>query len=164
MTETVATPRTGPTGLGRSLIGKLESIPVALPVFVLRLGVSLVFFRSFLTKLASWDSTILLFANEYNVPVLPPVLAAVLATALEIAGPVMLTLGFGTRLAAAAMLGMTLVIQLFVYPQSYPDHLLWAGPLLYLLLRGAGAWSIDARIRAAGAPTPSADTSRNPAP
>jgi putative oxidoreductase len=75
-------------------------------------------------------------------------LAAILATALEIAGPVMLTLGLGTRLAAAAMLGMTLVIQLFVYPQSYPDHLLWAGPLLYLLLRGPGAWSVDARIRA----------------
>jgi putative oxidoreductase len=62
----------------------------------------------------------------------------------------MLTLGLGTRLAAAAMLGMTLVIQLFVYPQSYPDHLLWAGPLLYLLLRGPGAWSVDAGIRAAG--------------
>jgi putative oxidoreductase len=46
------------------------------------------------------------------------------------------------------MLGMTLVIQLFVYPQSYPDHLLWAGPLLYLVLRGPGTWSIDARIRA----------------
>ncbi len=150
MTETISAPRTGLTGLGRSLIGKLESIPVALPVFVLRLGVSLVFFRSFLTKIDNWDTTILLFENEYNVPLLPPGFAAILATALEIAGPVMLTLGLGTRLAAAAMLGMTVVIQLFVYPQSYPDHLLWAGPLLYLLLRGAGAWSVDARIRAAG--------------
>lgn len=150
MTETVSAPRTGMSGLGRLLIGKLEQIPVALPVFVLRLGVSLVFFRSFLTKIESWDTTILLFANEYHVPFLPPGLAAFLAAALEIVGPVMLTLGFGTRLAAAAMLGMTLVIQLFVYPQSYPDHLLWAGPLLYLLLRGPGAWSVDARIRTAG--------------
>ena len=150
MTETISAPRTGLIGLGRSLIGKLEQIPLALPIFVLRLGVSLVFFRSFLTKIDKWDTTILLFENEYNVPLLPPGLAAILATALEIAGPVMLTIGFGTRLAAAAMLGMTLVIQLFVYPQSYPDHLLWAGPLLYLLLRGPGAWSVDARIRAAG--------------
>jgi putative oxidoreductase len=150
MMETVSPPGSGLIELSRSLIAKLESIPVALPILVLRLGVSLVFLRSFLTKVASWDTTILLFENEYNVPLLPPGLAAILATALEIAGPVMLTLGLGTRLAAAAMLGMTLVIQLFVYPQSYPDHLLWAGPLLYLLLRGPGAWSVDARIRAAG--------------
>jgi putative oxidoreductase len=151
-------------GLGRTLIAKLESIPVALPIFTLRLGVSLVFFRSFLAKIASWDTTIMLFENEYNVPLLPPGLAAILATAVEIAGPVMLTLGFGTRLAAAAMLGMTLVIQFFVYPQSYTDHLLWVGPLLYLLLRGPGAWSIDACIRTADTSTLTADTNRNPAP
>lgn len=83
----------------------------------------------------------------FNVPILPPATAAVMAAALEIVGPVMLVLGLGTRLAAAAMLGMTLVIQTFVYPTSYPDHLLWAGPLLYLLLRGPGKWSIDAIIR-----------------
>ena len=162
MIELGTAPRAGLIGIGRRLIGKLDSIPLALPVLVLRLGVSLIFFRSFLTKVASWDTTILLFENEYNVPLLPPGFAAFLAAALEIAGPVMLVLGFGTRLAAAALLGMTLVIQFFVYPQSYADHLLWAGPLLYLLLRGPGAWSIDARIRAAGASTPSADTSRNP--
>jgi putative oxidoreductase len=149
MTELTGAPQTSLIGLGRSLIAKLESIPVALPILVLRLGVSLVFFGSFLTKVASWDTTILLFENEYVVPVLPPGLAALIATAVEIVGPAMLALGIGTRLAAAAMLGMTLVIQIFVYPQSYPDHLLWAGPLLYLLLRGPGAWSIDARIRAA---------------
>ncbi|MFM9844784.1 MAG: DoxX family protein [Dongiaceae bacterium] len=159
MVETTTASRTGLIGLGRSLIAKLERVPIALPILVLRLGVSLIFFRSFLTKIASWDTTIMLFENEYNVPLLPPGLAAVIATAVEIAGPAMLALGFGTRLAAAAMLGMTVVIQLFVYPSSYPDHLLWAGPLLYLLLRGPGAWSIDARIRAA---TQSADTSRNP--
>jgi putative oxidoreductase len=139
----------GVIALGRSLIALLERVPLALPVFVLRLGVSLVFFRSFQAKFASWDTTLLLFEDEYQVPLLPPGFAAVLAAGLEVVGPVMLVLGFGTRLAAAAMLGMTLVIQLFVYPQSYPDHLLWAGPLLYLLLRGPGAWSIDARIRPA---------------
>jgi len=139
----------GPLALCRSAIVALESIPAALPELVLRLGVSLVFFRSFLSKIESWDTTLLLFENEYQVPLLPPGIAAFLATGLELVGPIMLVLGFGTRLAAAAMLGMTLVIQLFVYPQSYADHLLWAGPLLYLLLRGPGRWSIDARIRAA---------------
>jgi putative oxidoreductase len=141
---------TGPTGvfgLYRAIFKSLERVPVALPELVLRLGVSLVFFRSFQAKILDWNTTILLFENEYNVPILPPGVAAVMAATLEIVGPIMLVLGSGTRLAAAAMLGMTLVIQIFVYPQSYPDHLLWAGPLLYLLLRGPGKWSVDAVIR-----------------
>jgi putative oxidoreductase len=141
---------TGPSGvfgLCRAIFKSLERVPAALPELVLRLGVSLVFFRSFQAKVADWNTTILLFENEYNVPILPPVFAAFMAAAIEIAGPIMLVLGFGARLAAAAMLGMALVIQIFVYPQSYPDHLLWAGPLLYLLLRGPGKWSIDALIR-----------------
>ncbi|HEY7687873.1 MAG TPA: DoxX family protein [Dongiaceae bacterium] len=149
MTSTSAVRSNGLAGLCRSIITLLERIPVALPEFILRLGVSLVFFRSFLAKIASWDTTVLLFANEYNVPLLPPDFAAVMATGVELLAPIMLVLGLGTRLAAAAMLGMTAVIQVFVYPGSYPDHLLWAGPLLYLLLRGPGAWSIDARIRGA---------------
>ena len=66
---------------------------------------------------------------------------------MELAAPIALVLGLATRFAAAAMLGMTLVIQIFVYPGSYPDHLLWAGPLLFLLLRGAGAWSVDSFLR-----------------
>jgi len=137
----------GPLARCRPVIEMLESIPVALPELVLRFGVALVFFRSFLSKIESWDTTLLLFENEYQAPFLPPGIAAFLAAGLELVGPIMLVLGFGTRLTAVAMLGMTLVIQLFVYPQSYPDHLLWAGPLLYLLLRGPGRWSIDARIR-----------------
>jgi putative oxidoreductase len=138
---------TGFIGLCRAAFMALERVPVALPVLVLRLGVSLIFFRSFRAKMADWNTTLLLFEHEYQVPILPPAVAAVTAAAIEIAGPIMLVLGLGTRLAAAAMLGMTLVIQIFVYPQSYPDHLLWAGPLLYLLLRGPGKWSADAVIR-----------------
>jgi len=134
-------------GLALRIIHALESIPVAVPALVLRLGVALVFWRAGQTKLASWDITLALFADEYKVPVIPPELAAYLAATLEHAGPVMLVLGLGARLGAAAMLGMTLVIQIFVYPTSYPDHLLWAGPLLYLVLRGPGAISIDHAIR-----------------
>lgn len=146
-TEVQARTPAGAVGIYRCVFKWLESIPVALPELVLRLGVSLVFYRSFLNKIAGWDTTISLFENEYNVPVLPPTLAAYIATAVEIAGPVMLVLGLGTRFAAAAMLGMTLVIQIFVYPTAYRDHLLWAGPLLYLLLRGPGKWSLDRFIR-----------------
>jgi putative oxidoreductase len=129
------------------IIRGLEAVPVAVPAFVLRLGVALVFWRSGNVKIASWESTLQLFANEYRVPLLPPELAAWIATAVELTTPILLLLGLATRLGAAAMLGMTLVIQIFVYPENYPDHLLWAGPLLYLILRGPGACSIDHLIR-----------------
>jgi putative oxidoreductase len=66
---------------------------------------------------------------------------------IEIAGPVLLALGVLTRPAAAILIAQTIVIQIFVFPENYPDHLLWAGPLLYLLLRGPGKWSFDAAIR-----------------
>jgi putative oxidoreductase len=137
----------GPGHLARSLIDRLEQVPVALPELVLRLGVALAFWRSGNVKLASWGSTLQLFTDEYRVPVLPPEVAAYLATTVELTTPILLLLGLATRLGAAAMLGMTLVIQLFVYPENYPDHLLWAGPLVYLILRGPGAISIDHLIR-----------------
>jgi putative oxidoreductase len=130
-----------------AVVQALERVPMAIPQLLFRLAPAVVFWRSGQAKLASWDTTILLFANEYNVPLLPPELAAYLATAVELAAPMALILGLGTRLAAAAMLGMTLVIQVFVYPASYSDHLLWAGPLLFLLLRGAGSWSLDRLVR-----------------
>ena len=133
--------------LADGAIGLLDAVPVALPALLLRLGVALAFWRSGNVKIASWSTTLQLFANEYRVPVLPPEIAATLATAVELTTPILLVLGLATRLGAAAMLGMTLVIQLFVYPENYPDHLLWAGPLLYLVLRGPGAISIDHLIR-----------------
>ena len=137
----------GSRPLGQAVIARLEAVPLAVPAFVLRLGVALAFWRSGNVKIASWDATLQLFANEYRVPLLAPELAAWLAAAVELTTPLLLLLGFATRLGAAAMLGMTLVIQLFVYPENYPDHLLWAGPLLYLILRGPGAFSIDHLIR-----------------
>jgi putative oxidoreductase len=137
-------------GAVRAIIFRLEQIPVALPELMLRLGVALVFWRSGLTKLPFGNiSTLALFQDEYRVPLLPPELAAYLATSIELVVPWLLLVGLGTRLGAAILLGQTLVIQLFVYPEDYPDHLLWAGPLLYLLLRGPGAWSIDRLIRGA---------------
>jgi putative oxidoreductase len=128
-------------------IALLERVPVALPQLLFRSGMALVFWRSAQSKLASWDTTILLFQEEYKVPLLPPEFAAYLATTVELTTPVLLVLGLATRLGAAAMLAMALVIQLLVYPQNYPDHLLWAGPLLYLILRGPGVLSFDHLIR-----------------
>jgi len=129
------------------VLAALESIPLALPQLLFRIGVGLVFWRSAQSKLASWDTTILLFREEYRVPLLPPELAAYLAATVELTTPILLLLGLATRLGATAMLGMALVIQFFVYPQNYPDHLLWAGPLLYLIARGPGTLSLDHLIR-----------------
>ena len=140
-------PLNGIAALPLRALSLLERLPFAIAPLFMRFGMGLVFWRSAQTKLANWDTTLLLFREEYRVPVLPPELAAYLATAVELTAPVLLVLGLGARLGAGAMFAMTLVIQLFVYPQSYPDHLLWAGPLLYLVLRGPGTLSIDHLVR-----------------
>ena len=117
--------------------------PTSILALAFRLAVAAVFFRSGMTKLASWDATVALFDMEYMVPILPAAFAAVLATATEIGASLLLIAGLGTRFAAAALLGMTLVIQLFVYPENWPDHLLWGSILAYLVTRGGGALSAD---------------------
>ena len=143
--------RTSPGGLigcYRAICEALERVPLAVPVLVMRAGIALVFWRSGLSKLPLGnEATVGLFRDIYQVPILPPELAAYVATTIEIGAPVLLALGVLTRPAAAILLAQTLVIQIFVFPENYPDHLLWAGPLLYLLLRGPGRWSFDAAIR-----------------
>jgi putative oxidoreductase len=108
--------------------------------------VATVFWRSGMTKIANWDVTVSLFDMEYMLPLLPPELGAYLATSAELTFPVLLVLGLGTRFAAAGLLGMTLVIQLLVYPENWPDHVLWGSILAYLLTRGGGALSLDRPI------------------
>jgi putative oxidoreductase len=144
----------GITDIPAHALRLLERIPVAVPELLFRLGMGLVFWRSGQSKLASWDTTLLLFREEYRVPVLPPDLAAYLATAVELTAPVLLVVGLAARMGAGAMLGMAVVIQLLVYPQSYSDHLLWAGPLLYLVLRGPGVLSLDHLVRRRLLPRP----------
>lgn len=92
------------------------------------------------------DGAIELFRSEYALPLLPPELAALLAASAEHVFPVLLLLGIATRLSAAALLGMTLVIQCFVYPGAWPTHGLWAALMLLLMARGAGRFSIDRLI------------------
>ena len=114
---------------------------------VARFAIASVFFLSGRTKVEGWlsitDSAYALFADEYKLPLISPHLAAHLAAYAEHLFPLLLVLGLCTRLSAAALLGMTAVIEIFVYPDAWPTHLLWAGLLLYLIGRGAGPLSLD---------------------
>jgi putative oxidoreductase len=92
------------------------------------------------------DSTYELFRTEYNLPLISPELAAHLSAYAEHLFPVLLILGLFSRLSALALLGMTLVIEVFVYPDAWPTHLSWAGLLLIIISRGAGAISLDRRL------------------
>jgi putative oxidoreductase len=121
----------------------LEAIPYTVLAVPLRLAVATVFWSSGMTKLANWDTAVALFADEYRLPLLPPDLAASMAASIELSAPVLLVLGLLTRPAAAVLLGMTAVIEIFVYPQAWPTHIQWAAMLLVLLCRGPGALSLD---------------------
>jgi putative oxidoreductase len=124
-------------------IGLLERISYWLLALPLRLGAAAVFWNSAQTKLANWDATLELFADEYKVPLLPPEIAAHLALGIELTTPVLLVLGLFTRAAALVLLAMTTVIEIFVYPLAWPTHIQWAAMLLVLLCRGPGKLSLD---------------------
>ncbi len=112
-----------------------------------RISIAAIFFLSGRTKvdgvLHITDGTYELFRSEYKLPLVPPEVAAHLTTCAEHLFPVLLVLGLFTRLSALALLGMTVTIQVFVYPDAWPTHLSWAALLLYLIGRGAGALSFD---------------------
>ena len=129
------------------LFGQLDRVPYAVLTLPLRFAVATVFWNSGMTKLADWNATWSLFTDEYQVPLLPPELAANLALAIEVTMPVLLVLGLLTRAAALLLLAMTAVIEIFVYPQAWPTHIQWAAMLLVLLCRGAGSLSLDALIQ-----------------
>ena len=112
-----------------------------------RIGIAAIFFYSGRTKVTGFltltDSAYELFRTEYKLPLVPPEIAAHLAAYAEHLFPLLLVLGLATRLSALALLGMTLVIQVFVYPDAWPTHLSWAAMTLYLAGRGAGRLSLD---------------------
>lgn len=118
-----------------------------------RLAIAAIFFMSGRTKVQGWlsltDGAYELFRTEYRVPLLAPELAAHLAAYAEHLFPLLLVLGLFTRLSALALLGMTLVIQVFVYPDAWPTHLSWAALLLYLAGRGGGRLALDRALRIA---------------
>ena len=117
--------------------------PMSLLEFGMRLAVGATFFRSGMNKFESFDTAIALFRDEYRLPLLPPDIAAYVGTTVELSAPVLLVLGLFARLGAAALLVMTLTIQFLVYPENWPEHLMWASILAYVLSRGPGALAID---------------------
>lgn len=125
------------------LIAWLGRFPVGLLQLLFRVTIGDVFWSAGMTKIASWQTTIVLFRQEYKVPVLPPELAATLAASVELSCPVLLVLGFASRLATLPMLGMTFVIEAFVYPEDWNEHLIWASLLLFILTQGPGPLSLD---------------------
>jgi putative oxidoreductase len=122
-------------------------LPGAALLLIARLGVAAVFLQSGRTKVQGFltitPATYQLFETDYKLPLISPHLAAHLATYSEHLWPTLLVLGLFTRVGAAALFVMTLVIEIFVYPDAWPTHLSWAGLLLPLIARGGGAWSLD---------------------
>lgn len=122
-------------------------------LLIARVGIAAVFFLSGRTKVTGFmtlkPSTYELFRTEYALPLIPYDIAAHLATLAEHTFPVLLVLGLFSRFAAAGLLFMTLVIEIFVYPDAWPTHLIWGGLLLLVIARGAGRWSLDRVLRLA---------------
>jgi putative oxidoreductase len=128
---------------GRALA---ERIPCSVIALASRVGVADIFWRSGRTKVNGFsirEETFYLFREEYKVPLLPPDLAAWLSTVGEHVFPVLLVIGLASRLSALALFGMTLVIQLFVVPSGWPEHVLWLSLLGLIVARGPGAISLD---------------------
>ena len=122
-------------------------LPPSLLLLVQRLGIAAVFFMSGRTKVDGWftinDSAFELFRTDYQLPFIAPVPAAYAATTAEHLFPILLVLGLFTRVSAGALLVMTAVIEIFVYPDAWPTHLSWAGLLLPLIALGGGKLSLD---------------------
>lgn len=141
----VTRPLTGhplPTALLR-LRALLDAAPFSLFQLLMRVAVGAVFFKAGLLKYQSWELTLLLFRDEYKVPLMDPMLSARMATFNELTFSTLLFLGLGTRAATLPFLGMLAVIQTFVYPDAWTEHLMWGSTLLVLLFRGGGAISLD---------------------
>jgi putative oxidoreductase len=159
-----ALPRTGRrNGFGHAvdtLTAWCERIPHGVIAFIARFSLAATFWQSGQTKVENFqidlirgdvqvgvprlaESAVDLFRDEYALPLLPPEWAAPLAATAEHVFPLLLLIGLATRFSASALLVMTLVIQLVVYPAAYPTHGLWAALLLYLMARGPGVLSVD---------------------
>ena len=130
----------------RKILGLADRIPFWLIQCAARVAVATVFWNSAQSKLASWQVTQQLFAMEYHVPLLSPDIAAPLATATELAGSILVFFGLFARLGALALLGVVAVIQLFIFPGNWAEHLLWSSLLLLIVARGAGKISLDYMI------------------
>lgn len=142
------------------VIGFFERIPNTFIALIARISIAAVFWTSAQTKVQGFvvdiitgdvhlgwprlsDSVVSLFRDEYKLPIVAPEIAAPMAATAEHLLPLLLLIGLGTRFSALALLGMTMVIEVFVYPDAYPTHGTWAAVLLYLMARGPGKLSVD---------------------
>jgi putative oxidoreductase len=133
-----------------SVVRLADRIPATIIGLVIRIGVADVFWRSGQTKVDGWrvtETAVQLFRDEYRLPILSPEVAATLAAISEHLFSALLVVGLAARLSALGLLLMTAIIEVFVYPENWPDHLLWSGCLLYVIARGPGGFSFDALIR-----------------
>lgn len=121
----------------------LSRFPVSVILLAGRIGVGATFFKAGLLKYNSFEFTVRLFAEEYKVPLLDPAVAARIAMVQELTIPILLFVGLATRVATLPLLGMIAVIQMFVYPNAYNEHLVWGSILVLLLTRGPGVFSLD---------------------
>lgn len=145
--------RTAPSGALRTisnqvngLIRVLGSIPHDIISLIARLSVGAVFWQSGQTKLEGWhvsSDAVYLFQTEYKLPIIDPWTAAHIGTFCELFFPILLVVGLASRFAALALLGMTLVIEIFVYPDAWPTHGTWAVCFLVVIARGPGIFSVD---------------------
>ena len=126
-----------------ALRDRLGRFPLSIVLLAGRIGVGATFFRAGLLKYNSWEFTIRLFEEEYRVPLLAPEVAARIAMVQELTIPILLFLGLATRIATLPLLGMIAVIQTFVYPNAYSEHLVWGAVLVLVLTRGPGVFSLD---------------------
>jgi len=135
-----------PNPLISRFISHCDSIPHWLLAVLARASVAIVFWRSGRTKVDGFsikESTFALFETEYALPLIPPELAAYMATIAEHVSPILLVVGLASRFSALALLGMTLVIQVLVYPSAWPIHILWVMGLVYVIARGPGPFALD---------------------
>jgi len=126
-----------------SMRERLGRLPLSILQLGMRVGVGMVFFKAGLLKYNSFEFAIKLFEDEYKVPLLAPAVAARIAMMNELTTSTLLFAGLATRLATLPLLGMISVIQIFVYPSAWPDHVLWGSILIFLLTRGPGPFSMD---------------------
>jgi putative oxidoreductase len=135
-----------PVTVLQASVQRLNAIPYSVVALIARAATFSVFFRSGTQKLADWNATLQLFQNEYHVPVLPPSVAAYMAASLELGVSTLVLIGLFTRAGVTALLGMTTVIEIFVYPEAWPDHIQWLAFMFILLARGPGKISLDALL------------------
>jgi putative oxidoreductase len=121
----------------------LDTVPYSLVILPARIATFSVFFRSGLVKIADWNATLVLFREEYKVPVLPPEIAAHMAAAMELGLSSLVLIGLFSRLSVLGLLGMVAVIQISVEPLGWPDHIQWLAFMIFILWRGPGALSLD---------------------